>query len=106
VDPDAKFVPVKVRIAVVPLVVIAGVTDASVGTGGLWAATVNGNGALVPPSVVTVTSRGPNAASGAIVKVTTSALSLAALTLLTVTPAPLTKTVCTTNPQCNYLAGQ
>ena len=50
--------------------------------------------ALVPPGVVTVVVRGPGAALGSTVRLTTRKVVLVALvTLFTVTPVPLTATV-------------
>lgn len=62
----------------------------SVGAGGL---TVNVWAPLVPPAVVTVTSRPPSAAPLPIVKSAVSDVALTTLTLLTVTSDPPTATV-------------
>jgi hypothetical protein len=57
------------------------------------APTVNVTGALVPPAVMTVTWRAPEAAPGSIANVALSAVLLATLTPVTVMPVPLTATV-------------
>jgi hypothetical protein len=95
VDPDciSKFVPLRVSVALDPLLSVAGVIEVRVGGGVGPASTVNLTPRLVPFSVVTVTSRSPGAAPGEIAKVALRDVSLTTLTPDTVIPLPLTETV-------------
>ena len=61
--------------------------------GGSGTVTVKICAPLVPAAVVTVTVRGPSAAAGSITKLAVSDVALATMTLVTVTPPPLTVTV-------------
>lgn len=90
VAPETKFVPVNVTDTVLPCTPEFGLTLVRVGVGGL---TVNVLAAVVPPAVLTVTSRLPSAAPLAITKFAVIDVALATLTLLTVTFDPLTATV-------------
>jgi hypothetical protein len=90
VAPETKFVPVSVTATVAARSPLVGLMLVSVGGGGF---TVKVSAPVVPPAVVTVTSRAPVAAPPSIVKVAVIDVSLTTVTSLTVMPVPLTVTV-------------
>lgn len=90
VAPVTKLVPVNVTETVLPCTPALGLTLVKVGAGGL---TVKVFAPVVPPAVVTVTFRSPNAAEPPISKSAVSEVPLLTLTFLTVTFDPLTATV-------------
>jgi hypothetical protein len=90
--PAAKFVPASVTGTLAFCAPLDGVIEVRV-TPWLLAFTVNVAALLVPAVVLTVTLREPVAAEVVIVKVAVIWLEFTTLTLLTVTPEPLTLTV-------------
>jgi hypothetical protein len=90
VAPDWKFVPVSVTVCDPPCAPVVGLSDVSVGVGGL---TVKVWVPLVPPAVVTVTVRALSVALDAMVKSAVMDVPLTTDTFATVTPLPLTATL-------------
>ena len=90
-DPDVKLAPVKVTATVAPRAWALGVTELSVGRGGLL--TVNVTELVWMPPVVTVTLLPPVAAVFAMAEVAVIVVALCTVTLLMVMPLPETFTV-------------